>query len=139
MAEQVFGQFKIPQSDLANQPLDPRKADLDAASEGRGGVQCLMTCDELYYVARANLGPMKPGAYTEFEQQVQAVANRLGIERPRMVIDIIFKEGAHAFVTEQPYPISRDEWDIICADAKTMTKKMPEVFVVDGNKFSAPI
>jgi len=41
--------------------------------------------------------------------------------------------------TDQPYPISEAEWDIFIRDAKTMAEYVPNVYVVDGNKYTAPI
>jgi hypothetical protein len=51
----------------------------------------------------------------------------------------MLKEVNDLGTKETPYPISKDEWDIFVSDARTMAEYMPRVFVVDGDKFTAPI
>lgn len=101
----------------------------------------IWTLEELNKVNVGNLGPMDQGTYDSYMQQAQQLAAQHGIERPSLIIDIKFKAGvASQFgVTEQPYPISRDEWSTFVSDARTMAEYMPNVFVVDGKKFTAPI
>lgn len=100
----------------------------------------LWTLEELYKNAYGeNLGSMDKGTYDEYQKKVNEVAKKAGIAKPKMAIDLKFKKGAHDFLSEQPYPINKDEWDVFLKDAKTMCEYIPRVFVVDGSKFSLPI
>ena len=99
----------------------------------------LMTLDELYAAAVANLGPMDQGTFASFKAKATAEAAKHGIGNPRLVIDIKLKEANVLGTKEQPYPISEPEWSVFVSDARTMAEFMPRVFVVDGDKFTAPI
>jgi hypothetical protein len=103
--------------------------------------QYLMTLDELYAAAVANLGPMDQSTYAQASADARRVGSEMGIKNPTLIIDIQFTPGsASQFgVTEQPYPIADMEWDQFKSDARTMAAFMPNVYVVDGDKFTAPI
>ncbi|MGD2168671.1 MAG: hypothetical protein PVI40_00320 [Chlamydiota bacterium] len=102
------------------------------------GPRYLWTIDELEENAIANLGPMDKTTYAECAEKMNKIAEEKGIIQPKLAIGIKFKEGA-AFVKEQPYPILEREWAIFKKDAETMCEYIPNVFVVDGSKFSLPI
>ena len=101
----------------------------------------IRTLSELKNVAIANLGPMDKGDFNSFTIKAKEEAVKQNIKNPLLVIDVEFKEeAANEFgVKEQPYPISEAEWKQCALDGKTMTEHMPDVYVVDGDKFTAPI
>ncbi|MBF8263704.1 MAG: hypothetical protein HW387_1369 [Parachlamydiales bacterium] len=99
----------------------------------------LQTVDQLEKNAIARLGSMDSASYDDFVKKMHEVAAKKGIDRPTLAIGIIFKEGAHPFLKEIPYPVLKEEWSEFKDDCETMCEKMPEVFVVDGNKFALPI
>ncbi|PIS01364.1 MAG: hypothetical protein COT84_02955 [Chlamydiae bacterium CG10_big_fil_rev_8_21_14_0_10_35_9] len=82
---------------------------------------------------------MDQTTYAECVEKMNKIAEEQGIIQPKLAIGIKFKEGAHAFVKEQPYPILEREWAIFKKDAETMCEYIPNVFVVDGSKFFLPI
>lgn len=95
--------------------------------------------NDLYKVAFADLGPIDTGTYVEFESRARKIAEEKGISKPLMIIDIKFKQGAHPFLNEYCHPIADFEWNQFVSDAKTMCTSMPRAYVVDGNKYTAPI
>ena len=101
----------------------------------------IMTIPKLKEVAIANLGLMDEGDYNSFVIKAGEEAAKLNIKNPLLVINVKFKEGtASEFgVKEQPYPISEAEWEQCALDGKEILEYMPEVYVVDGDKFIAPI
>lgn len=102
-------------------------------------MQYLRNLDELYAAAVANLGPMDLGSFAEFQTRAAAESAKFGILNPKLVIDIKLLEPDVFGVTDQPYPIREDEWRITISDSRTMAAFMPRVFVVDGDKYTAPI
>jgi len=104
-----------------------------------GRREYLMTLEQLYQASLANLGPMKVGSYDEFVEKMEKVAQEKSVANPLMVIDIILKQPSEFGITEQPYPIADFEWDQFASEAPTMAKKMPDVHVVDGDRYTAPI
>lgn len=103
------------------------------------GPQYLWTIAELELNAVAQLGSMDGASYDTYMARMNKIAVENGIANPKLAIGIKFKEGAHAFVTEQPYPITKNEWSVFKKDAETMCEYMPKVFIVDGSKFLLPI
>ena len=103
------------------------------------GPKYLWTVKELEQNAVAKLGSMTDGSYDDFEAKMLKIAKEAGIVKPKMAIGIKFKEGAHPFVKEQPYPITKEEWSVFKRDAQTMCEYMPKVFVIDGSKFTLPV
>jgi hypothetical protein len=99
----------------------------------------LWTIAELEANAVLKLGSMNEGSYESYIERMNKIAVENGIAKPTLAIGIKFKEGAHAFVSEQPYPITKNEWSIFKKEAETMCEYIPNVFVVDGSKFSLPI
>lgn len=61
------------------------------------------------------------------------------VASPKMGIGLKFKEGASSFVTETAYPITKKEWSVFKKAAETQCEDMPQVFVIDGSKFTLPI
>lgn len=102
-------------------------------------MQYLMTITELKAAAVVNLGAMNQGTYASFKARADAEAQKHGFARARLVVDLKYKSSSDFGVTEQPYPISADEWDLFIREAPSMLQYMPQVFVVDGDKFTAPI
>jgi hypothetical protein len=103
------------------------------------GPKYLWKIAELEENAIAKLGSMDEGSFEQFNAKMIEIATRLGISNPVMGIGIKFKPGAHSFVDEQTYPITKAEWVMFRNDAKTMCEYMPKVYVVDGLKFKLPI
>ncbi len=103
------------------------------------GPTYLMTVAELEKNAIATLGSMDEGTYEEFAEKMAKIAREAGIVQPKMGIGIKFKEGAHSFLTEQAYPITKNEWEVFRQDARRMCEYIPKVFVIDGSKFTLPI
>jgi hypothetical protein len=101
--------------------------------------QYLWTIAELETNAVAQLGSMDEASYDVYMERMNKIAVENGIANPKLAIGIKFKEGAHLFLKEQPYPITKNEWSIFKNDAETMCEYMPKVFVVDGSKFVLPI
>lgn len=99
----------------------------------------LMTLQELYDASLVNLGPMDTKPYRAFVEAMGEVAREKSVRKPLMVIDISLKEPSQFGVTEQPYPIVEDEWDIFISHSRTMANFMPNVHVVDGDKYILPI
>lgn len=99
----------------------------------------LWTLEALYAAAVANLGPMDQGTHASFTAKAKEEAAKHGIANPKLIIDVKLKEANGLGCQEQPYPIADFEWDDFVRDGKTMAVFMPRVFVVDGDKFTAPI
>lgn len=109
------------------------------AQVGHQPKEYIMDLDRLYEVSVANLGPMRIGAYPDFRRRMMEVAQEKALTNPLMVIDLVHKERSEFGVTEQPYPISKSEWDLFAEQAQTMLKKIPDAHVVDRDKFTIPI
>ncbi len=103
------------------------------------GPKYLWTVAELEENAIAKLGSMDEGTYEDFAEKMLKIAKEAGIVQPKMGIGIKFKEGAHSFLKEQAYPITKNEWAVFKKDAETMCEYIPKVFVIDGSKFTLPI
>lgn len=101
--------------------------------------QYLWTIQELEMSAVAKLGSMEEASYETYVERMNQIAKQNGIVTPILAIGIKFKEGADAFVKEQLYSITKDEWPVFQEDAKTMCEYMPKVFIIDGSKFILPI
>lgn len=82
---------------------------------------------------------MDKDTYDNYMTRAKQVASQNGVKNPLLVIDISLKEPNELGSQEQPYPISKQEWDIFVSDARTMANYMPNVYVVDGDKYTAPI
>jgi hypothetical protein len=101
----------------------------------------ILTLAQLYEVAIDKVGAMDEGSYSDLEHRVRVLAKERGITKPLMVVDVKFKPDVASLlgVAEQPYHISNSEWDAFVRDSKTMTEYMPNVYVVDGERYAAPI
>ena len=100
----------------------------------------LMTPAELREKAAEKLGPMDHGTYESYKARGEKRAQELGISLPLLGIDIELREPNEMGVTEQAHPItSAGEWVIFLNDARTMCTRMPDVYLVDGSKYSLPI
>ena len=78
-------------------------------------------------------------SYSKFMEEARELATKQGINNPLLVIDVSLKAPSAFGANEQPYPIADFEWDDFKRDGKTMAKYMPNVYVVDGDKYTAPI
>ena len=109
--------------------------------EARNRIQpeYLWTLADLYRVSLGNLGPMDTKPFQQFKKEMAKVAQEKAVKNPRMAIDISLKQLSEFGATEQPYPISEDEWEVFINDSRTMANFMPNVHVVDGDKYTLPI
>ena len=101
----------------------------------------LWTPARLYEVALAELGPLEEGKYQETAERMADAARDQKLEHPLMVIDLLFNERGieQSGLAEYTYPITQGEWDQFARDAKTMTRQLPHAYMVDGDKYAAPI
>ncbi len=99
----------------------------------------LWSLAELAANALVNLGPMDQGDRAFFIQKAKEHPACQDVADILLGIGIKFKPGAHDTLTEAPYPCSENEWEQFQRDAKTMCEFMPEVFMLDGAKYSLPI
>lgn len=95
--------------------------------------------EQLRQVQIAEIGTLRD-QYTAMMAKARDVASRAGVSRPRLLLDIRFKPGAHPMgLTQYIYPINEDEWSVFQADIDKMCNGVPTVHVVDGNKYTAMI
>lgn len=95
----------------------------------------LMTLDDLYAKAIAKLGSMAEGTYDQYMEQAKGLT-----QKPLLVIDVKYNaDMRRQGMNDQPYPIAKSEWDLFIRDAKTMAEYCPNVYVVDGSRYHAPI
>lgn len=102
--------------------------------------QYLWTIAELQQHALTQLGPMDAGDYAFFMQKARENSACQGVKELLLGIGINFKPGAHPQgIEEYAYPCNSDEWAVFQSDSKMMCTSMPNVFVLDGEKFTLPI
>ncbi len=94
---------------------------------------------ELADNAAENLGPMDKGTYASYFAKAQEVAEKYGIKRILLGVDFKYKPGGHTFLDEYAYPVSASEWAGFVASADKTLEHMPNVYLVDGDKFCLPI
>ena len=98
----------------------------------------LTTLEELYGAALANLGPMNTKSLGEFQKEAAIVADRAGISRFRLALDLSFKEPDSLGITEHPQTVTDFEWNQHLEEVGRRTTHMPNVFVIDGAKYVLP-
>lgn len=87
------------------------------------------------------LGEMKQGTtYAQF----MTMANQSGVSNPQLMLAMTWKKSQTAFLdipegAQTVYPIADFEWNDFVSDIPTYMKVNPEVWVVDGSRFTAPI
>jgi hypothetical protein len=69
----------------------------------------LNTVKELQAIALADLGPMDKTTYAAAVNKAKQIGLDKGVKRPKIGLGIIFKPGAHEFLSEIPYPISEHD------------------------------
>ena len=104
----------------------------------------LMTSQELLSpeVNAVLLGLLEAGKYDELHKKMKELAPVKQISKPLMIADLIYSEGKKSQFGSpgQPYPISKDEWEIFAKDVPEYCgDNVPKVYMVDGEKFTAPI
>jgi len=73
---------------------------------------------------------------------MEEVAKEKGIKNPKMIVDLIFKEGKRSELgsPRQPYPIIESEWETFVRDIPEYCgDSVPKVYMVDGEKYNAGI
>jgi hypothetical protein len=119
--------------------IEEREHIQEGLRKGKTMSEYLMTVADLHEKAAEKLGAMDKGTYQSYMTKAQEAAARHGIKLPTLAIDIIFKPGAHEFLTEYPYPIIAEEYDQYLADSREMCVRTPDVYLIDGEKYSLPI
>ncbi len=94
---------------------------------------------ELREEAAEKLGPMNEGTYDSYLAKAQELAPKYGITRPVLGLDLEFKPEAESMVSESPHPNIREEWEPFLSEVPKMLVRMPDVFLVDGDKITLPI
>ncbi len=95
----------------------------------------LITLEQLYDAAIEDLGPMDQGSYSDFVQKARKLALSRGIRRLCLYLNIKLKEPTEFGITEQPYPISEEEWDILLNDLRRKAAFIPSVFIVNADEY----
>ena len=106
------------------------------------GPEYLQTHERLKEVAISKLGEMSVGGQPHefFMNLAKEGAQAVGISNPKLMLAITFKDGMSPVgVPEVVYPIADFEWSAFVADIAMYCTKNPTVWVVDGDKFTAPI
>ncbi len=94
-------------------------------------MQYLMTLNDLYDKALVCLGPMDQWSYESSMQKA-----KLYTDSPLLVIDLEFNpDYIKVGMLDQPYHITENEWDEFCTDAQEVATHMPNVYIVDGQKY----
>lgn len=104
----------------------------------------LWTSEELLdpEVGAVEIGLLESGKYQELKEKMIKEATEKGINKPLLVVDLIFSEGKRSQLGSpgQPYPMSEDEWEVFVKDIPEYCgDNIPKVYFVDGEKFTAPI
>lgn len=102
-------------------------------------MEYIISVSDLAAKATEKLGSMNEGTYEVFFREAEEVAKKYGVIRPILGIDIKFKSGAHESLSELAYPISAEQWDQFLVDAHSMCEYIPDVYLVDGNKYALSI
>lgn len=95
----------------------------------------LHTPKDLYDNAIAYLEPMDRATYGEFKEKVKIIAEKAGITKPIMCLDLIFEKDSK--ICHLPYQVSKHDWKTMQAYVGKLFKFMPRVFIVDGSKFGS--
>lgn len=93
-------------------------------------------------VGAVEIGLLEAGKYKELKEKMIKEAGEKGINKPLLVVDLIYSEGKKSQLgsSGQPYPISEDEWETFVKQAPEFCGvKVPKVYFVDGEKYTAPI
>jgi hypothetical protein len=108
------------------------------------GPRYLWTSEELLdpEVGAVEIGLLEAGAYETLKERMDELAVQSGMQKPRMIVDLIFKEGMTSQLGSpgQPYPIADFEWETFVADVPAYCgENVPRVYVVDGSRYTAGI
>jgi hypothetical protein len=98
----------------------------------------ITTKERLEEVAVLALGPMTGDSYAGFMTQAQAS----GLDLPQLMLEWVFKRSTpmgYQAGAQVIYPISADEWEDFQNDIPLYCVAVPNVYVVDGLKYTAPI
>jgi hypothetical protein len=117
---------------------------LDEGGSIPARIQYLWTSEQLLSpeVGAVEIGLLEREKFAAIRFKMEHEAASRGIERPLMVADLIFQEGKRSELgsSGQPYPITEAEWEQFVADVPTYCgDRIPKIYMVDGNKFTAPI
>jgi len=112
--------------------------------EGYKGPQYLFTSAELLdpAVEAVQIGLLEAGKYDALKTKMDEVAAQTGIQEPKMLVDLIFKEGMTSGYGSpgQPYQVAEFEWETFAAEVPEFCgDNVPKVYVVDGTKYTAGI
>ncbi len=120
------------------------KLEGNPSPQERKPLEYLWTSEQLLApeVGAVQLGELEIGKYQELRSKMIKEAERRGIKNPLLVVDLIFKESkVSEFGSKgQPYPITEAEWEAFVNDIPEFNgDKIPKVYMVDGEKYTAPI
>ena len=104
----------------------------------------LRTSEELLdpKVGAVEIGSLEAGIFEDVQRRMKEVAQERAIQQPRMIVDLVFKEGKQSELGSpgQPYPITEEEWERFVEDIPEYCgDRVPKVYVVDGSKYTAGI
>lgn len=104
----------------------------------------LMTSSELLSpeIGAIEIGKLEAGQYQAVREKMMKEAKTRGISNPLIVADIIFQENKRSEYGSagQPYPVNEAEWESFVKDVPSYCgDKIPKIYMLDGDKFIAPI
>lgn len=100
----------------------------------------ILTIARLRQCALGELGLMTNGSYDVFMRQARRIASQERVINPKLILDLVYINSSLSMsgLKETPYLISPNEWNDFVLDARVLLESMPRVYVIDGDKFTAP-
>lgn len=102
------------------------------------GPKYIWTTKELEINAVAKLGSMSEASYEEYRKKMNEIASRAGIVNPKLGIGLKYKECVACYSHDLACPLIKEDWDRFKKYGEIFCEYMPNVFVVDGDKFILP-
>lgn len=102
-------------------------------------IEYILSVADLTKKAAQRLGPMDRGTFLSYTEMAGRIAAEKGITSPVLVIGFIFKKDAPTQTREHAYPIRAEEWDPFLSEVSTLCEGMPDVFLVDRDKYALVI
>ncbi len=105
-------------------------------------IKNLWTLDDLYNVGTV-VGPLDTQSFDSLERTATRLAARMGIKNPKLVIDRKYKPRYLSLREKskphEPAPLIREIWAAYVKEARTMMEEIPDVYLIDGDKYTASI
>jgi hypothetical protein len=133
---------------------DSRKSRMSGFEDSLVGVARAVGCDIRRYVTTSQelldpnvravpIGQLAVGAYEAVTTELRSQAEQRRIARPLLIADLVFTDEVRneTGILGQPYSIiSVEEWEGFAADVPQYCgDTVPAVYMVDGDKYLAPI